>query len=182
MENAMQPVSLEESNKQSDSVMEKVARAGKRVIDHFRSDSVVRAGDEAAIRIIREVKPEMDEQAVAQAAARFHGIAQAAGMAATAADISLTVVLSGLSGLFVKKMGIKDMDMQADSLGAESLGADKNKLTRNLRVALPFGGAAAGVAVFRPARALLTLIGKGIGWGGEKTARIISRITHGAAS
>lgn len=173
-----QGVSAETSEPKT-SIGEKVKAAGKKIVDHFRSDSVVRAGDEAAVRIIREANPGMDEQALAQAASRFHAIAQGAGMAATAADISLTVVLSGLSGLYVKKIGIKDIPMKEGSIGADTLGVDKNKLTRNLPYGLSFGASAAGVAVFRPARALLTLLGKGIGWGGEKTARIISRITRG---
>lgn len=166
-----------ESPEQKRSIGEKVKTAAKKVVDHFRSDSVVRAGDEATIRIIREVKPEMDEQAVAQAAARFHGIAQAAGVAASAADITFTVVLSGISGIFLKKIGLKSLPTTPGSLAAEIFPPDKyGPLKRNLPYGLSFGGAAAGVAVFRPARAFLTLLGKGIGWGGEKTARIISRM------
>lgn len=165
---------------QSDSVKEKVSAAGKRVIDHFRSDSVVRAGDEAAVRIIREVKPEMDEQAVSQAAARFHVVAQAAGVAASATDVAFTVAFAGWSGLFLKDIGMKPIQMEPTSLGSQVLDSDKyGPLKRNLPPGLAFGGAAAGIAVFRPARAFLTLLGRGIGWGGEKTARIISRITRG---
>ncbi|MEK7141303.1 MAG: hypothetical protein AAB800_02020 [Patescibacteria group bacterium] len=169
-----------ETPEQKRSIGEKVSAAGKRVIDHFRSDSVVRAGDEAAVRIIREVKPEMDEQAVSQAAARFHVVAQGAGVAATAGDIALTVAFAGWSGLFLKDIGMKPFQPPAGSKAEAVLGGSSHSpLKNNLPPGLAFGGAAAGIAVFRPARAFLTLLGKGIGWGGEKTARIISRITHG---
>lgn len=165
------------------SIGEKVSAAGKRVIDHFRSDSVVRAGDEAAIRIICEIKPEMDDRAVAQAASRFHGIAQAAGVAATAADVAFTVAFAGWSGLFLKDIGMKPFQPPAGSKAEAVLGGSSHSpLKNNLPPGLAFGGMATGIAVLRPARMLLTFLGKGIGWGGEKTARIISRITHGNAS
>lgn len=180
MEHVTQP-SLEETPTRSGSVNEKVKAAGKRVVDHFRSDSVVRAGDEAAVRIIREVKPEMNEQEVSQAAARFHVVAQAAGVAATAGDIALTAIFARSSGYFLKDIGMKPMETKPGSLPAEIFPPDDphGPLKRNLPPGLVLGGAAAGVAAFRPMRMFLTLMGKGIGWGGEKTARIISRITRG---
>ena len=131
-----------------------MSAAGKRVIDHFRSDGVVRAGNEAAVRIIREVKPEMDEQDVSQAAARFHVVAQGAGVAATAGDIALTVAFAGWSGLFLKDIGMKPFQPPAGSKAEAVLGGSSHSpLKNNLPPGLAFGGAAAGIAVFRPARA-----------------------------
>ena len=119
------------------------------------------SGDEAAVRIIREVKPEMDEQAVSQAAARFHVVAQGAGVAATAGDIALTVAFAGWSGLFLKDIGMKPFQPPAGSKAEAVLGGSSHSpLKNNLPPGLAFGGAAAGIAVFRPARAFSLFWGK----------------------
>ena len=163
------------------SAVDAVAGACRLVVDHFRSDSVVAAADESVIRLIRGFHTEADEAAVRAAAERFHVIAQAAGAAASVADIAAATIFAGVGRLFLKDIVKKPMETQAESLAAnvlkpnDSLGA----LKRNLLPGLAFGAPAVGIAAVRPARRILTLIVKGAGWGGEKVARAIERIRKG---
>ncbi|MDP1722142.1 MAG: hypothetical protein Q8L37_02940 [Candidatus Gottesmanbacteria bacterium] len=161
-----------------------VKAAGKRVVDQYRSDSVVASWDEAIARITKEASPNLDEKQSAELARRFHGFAQAAGMSASAIDVLLTATATYLSVSFFKAVGNKPMNTEGNLLASKVLMTNDSSVVRlparhNIKGGSFFGATALGATVLRPARFLLELLGKGAGFGGEKVVGIIRRITQG---
>lgn len=163
-----------------------VEAAWKRVVDHYRSDSVVASWDEAIGRIAREARPAHTPVQIQEIVDRWHALSQTMGVAASAVDVTLTSVFAAfgtkvIGGILNQTPMPRELGGGAETaLGKQTFWKDRVRpALRQIAAGLPFLGVAAGTAVGRPARFGLTMIGKGVGWGGEKTARIISRITRG---
>ncbi len=176
--------------KQSPSVIDRVTStlkaAGKRVVDQYRSDSVVSQWDNAIERVVGGYHPELPPQERAEQAKRFHLLAQGMGAAASTTDLLLTAVGLGKGGsdLFSlrrwKPTTIAAVGGEAViSAGVSPKQVDTMVLRRPIMSSLPAFGLAAGATLMRPARFFLELMGKGAGYGGEKVAGIIRRITQG---
>lgn len=161
--------------------------AGKRVVDHYRSDSVVAQWDNAVERVVGGYHPEFTKEQIAEQAKRFHLLAQSMGVAASTMDLTLTafgVWKGGDTVLSIRRGNPMQVDPGSGAaiigIGQKDSGLGSRAQRFTIGSSLPAFGLAAGATLLRPARFLLELMGKGAGLGGGKVGGIIRRITQGS--
>lgn len=163
-----------------------VKAAGKRVVDQYRSDSVVTAWGQAVERVVEGYHPEFTKDQIAERAKRFHLLAQGMGAAASAMDLTLSVVgiwKGGKNLLDIRRFNPMKIE---EGSGVQVIAPSQSESTQRRVIArhqmflsLPSFGVAAGATFLRPARFFLELMGKGASLGGEKVGSIMRRITSG---